>query len=66
LYAYPIISKGDIKIFMFVETFFSITFICLTYLLVDLYGVSGANFAYMINYIVCLIFVKKYSGKKIL
>ncbi len=57
IYAYPMISRGASKWFISTEIFFSISFICFTYILVNAYGIRGANFAYLLNYSVYLIFV---------
>ncbi|MGL4604024.1 MAG: O-antigen translocase [Iodobacter sp.] len=57
LYAYPMLSRGATKWFIFVEVIFSITFVILTYLLVPFYGVQGANISYLVNYIICSTFI---------
>lgn len=57
LYAYPMLSRGATKWFVSTEIFFSLNFVLLTYLFVQLYGVSGANIAYLINYSIYFIFV---------
>ena len=50
LYAYPMLSHGATKWFVATEVFFSSSFILLAFLLVNKYGVSGANWAYVLNY----------------
>lgn len=62
LYAYPMISRGTTKWFVGSEMFFSLTLVIMTALLVPVYKTDGANMAYMINYIVYLMFV--YFGMK--
>lgn len=57
LYAYPMLSRGATKWFVGTEFFFSITFIVLAYLLIPQYGTQGANFSYLINYLLYLMFV---------
>ena len=57
LYAYPLLSRGLVKWFVFTEVFFSVLFVVMSYLFVMNYGVIGVNYAYMSNYAVCLIFV---------
>lgn len=65
LYAYPMLSRGATKWFMFTEVFFASTFVLMAWGLIDNYGVSGANMAYLANYLLCLIFIllnfKKFS-----
>lgn len=57
LYAYPMLSRGATKWFICTEIIFSITFVILTYELVKIHGVMGANMAYVINYTVYLFLV---------
>ncbi|MFJ5378443.1 O-antigen translocase [Pectobacterium sp. CHL-2024] len=57
LYAYPMISRGATKWFIFTEIFFSGLFVVLSYFLIDAYGTQGANLAYLINYLLYMIFV---------
>lgn len=57
LYAYPMISRGATKLFIFSEILFSISFLVLTYLFVSIYGLSGVTMAYAINYLVYFLFV---------
>lgn len=57
LYAYPMLSRGATKWYMGTEIVFSISFIALTYWLVNIHGVVGANIAYAINYLLYLIVV---------
>ncbi|WP_434931429.1 O-antigen translocase [Shewanella sp. HL-SH5] len=57
LYAYPMLSRGATKWFISTEIIFSLKFVLLAYFLVKLYGVSGANIAYLINYSIYFIFV---------
>lgn len=57
LYAYPMISRGATKWFIFTEIFFSGLFIVLSYFLITAYGTQGANLAYLVNYLLYMIFV---------
>lgn len=57
LYAYPMLSRGATKWFVFAEIFFSISFVIFAYYFVGLFGLSGANFAYLTNYTVYFLFV---------
>lgn len=65
LYAYPMLSRGATKWFISTEVIFSLNFVLLAYFFVELYGVSGANIAYLINYSIYFLFVffnvKKFS-----
>lgn len=59
LYAYPMLSRGATKRFIQMEIFFAISFIALTYVFILMYGLIGANIAYLINYL--LYFVVLFS-----
>ena len=65
LYAYPMLSRGATNWFMFTEVFFSSTFVLMAWFFIGYYGVSGANYAYLANYMLCLMFIllnfKKFS-----
>ncbi|WP_277342570.1 O-antigen translocase [Vibrio owensii] len=57
LYAFPMLSRGAVKWFVLSEVIFASTFVLFTYMLVQDYGVSGANLAYLLNYTLYFIFV---------
>lgn len=57
IYAYPMLSCGATKWFISSELIFSFTLILLTFFIVPIYGVEGANIAYLINYIIYFVFV---------
>lgn len=57
LFAYPMLSRGATKWFMSTEILFALSLVALTYLLVSYIGVKGATIAYLVNYIVCLLYV---------
>ncbi|MFV7759048.1 O-antigen translocase [Shewanella algae] len=64
LYAYPMLSRGATKWFVFTEIVFSVTFVVLTYCLVLAgLGLKGVTLAYLINYI--LYFILMFSCVKI-
>ncbi|MEY3996190.1 MAG: hypothetical protein RL344_533 [Pseudomonadota bacterium] len=65
LYAYPMLSHGATKLFIFSEVFFSISFVLLTFMLVNIYGVDGANISYVANYAIYFIFVFITANKAI-
>ena len=50
LYAYPMLSSGNAKWFIVTEIMFSSSFVLLSFIFVNLYGVHGANYAYVLNY----------------
>ncbi|WP_165707545.1 O-antigen translocase [Pectobacterium polaris] len=57
LYAYPMLSRGITKFFILTEVVFSILFVFLSYVFISIYGVIGANVAYLVNYIICTIYI---------
>ncbi|MCE0846439.1 O-antigen translocase [Buttiauxella sp. A2-C1_F] len=64
LFAYPMLSKGKVKLFVSLEIVFAISLVFLCWLLVPVMGVHGANFAYAMNYLLYFIVVK-FNFKKI-
>ncbi len=59
LYAYPMLSTGAVKIYIVSEVVFSAVYICLTILLVALFGIYGAPLAYAATYLVYFVFAYK-------
>ncbi|MEI4996597.1 O-antigen translocase [Aeromonas caviae] len=57
LYAYPMLSRGAVKWFISTEIVFAMSFVTLTYFLVQHHGIMGANMAYVINYMIYFIMV---------
>lgn len=57
LYAYPMLAKKATKYFVGTEVIFSATWIILSHFFVKKYGLSGANIAYVVNYIFYFMFV---------
>jgi PST family polysaccharide transporter len=57
LYAYALISRGATKLFVFCEITTALTFIILSYYCINVFGVQGANVAYLINYIIYFFLV---------
>ncbi|MNQ14138.1 Lipid III flippase [compost metagenome] len=57
LYAYPMLSRGATRIFIISEIISSITFVVLSYSLVNVMGVEGAPMAYLVNYCLYFLFV---------
>jgi O-antigen/teichoic acid export membrane protein len=60
LYAYPMLSSGNAKWFIITEITFSIGFVLFSFVFINLYGTHGANYAYLINYV--LYFVIMYAN----
>lgn len=65
LYSFPMLSRGAIKWYISSEVFFSLLFMSLSLLLVPIYGIHGANYAYVLNYTIyfvfCFVFIKHFS-----
>ncbi|MCZ6443483.1 O-antigen translocase [Escherichia coli] len=59
LYAYPLIAYGIAKWYIIAEISFALLFIFLGRLLISNYGVSGANWAYLLSYVIyfCFVFI---------
>lgn len=57
LYSYTMVSRGKTKWFIYTEVIFSFLFVVLSFIFIKIYGVQGANLAYLINYIIYFIFV---------
>lgn len=51
------LSRGATKWFIVTEIVFTFSFVALTYGLVQIHGVMGANMGYAINYTLYLFFV---------
>lgn len=57
LYAYPMLAKKATKYFISTEIFFGVTWVLLSVYFIEKYGVSGANIAYVVNYIMYFLVV---------
>lgn len=57
VYAFPMVSRGATRIFVLSEVFFSLTFVLLAFLFVDVYGVIGVPVASLLNYVGYCLFV---------
>lgn len=62
LYAYPMLSRGATKWFIYTEVIFSFLLVLLSYFFVSQHGVIGASMAYFINY--CLYFAVVFFNVK--
>jgi PST family polysaccharide transporter len=65
LIAYVMLSKSMALAYILTEIFFSVSFVVLTVVMIDSYGLIGASFAYAINYLFYLIVVIMIVGEKI-
>ncbi|EOA2695129.1 O-antigen translocase [Citrobacter freundii] len=65
LYSYSLLSKGIVKQYIFLELLYSVVFVISAYIFVPMFGVSGANYAYCLAYLIylfaTLIIVKSLS-----
>jgi PST family polysaccharide transporter len=50
LVAYIMVAKALTKAYIFTEVFFSITYVVLSFIMIDKYGLIGATYAFCINY----------------
>ncbi|MFM5741625.1 O-antigen translocase [Aeromonas veronii] len=57
IYAYPMLSRGKVKWYIFTEMFFCVSFIFLSYISIFYLGVVGAPVAYTTNYALYFIFI---------
>ncbi|ELY4080195.1 O-antigen translocase, partial [Cronobacter sakazakii] len=57
LYAFPMLARGATRWFVFSEIFFSTTFVLISWIMISHLGVNGANWGYLLNYILYFIFV---------
>jgi PST family polysaccharide transporter len=55
LLSYLMLAKAMTKIFIITEIFFSISFVILSILFIDNYGLIGITYAYSLNYLIYLI-----------
>ena len=65
LIAYLMLAKAMTKIFIITEIVFSLTYLILGYICVDLYGLIGITIAFVINYFIYFIFMISYFRKLI-
>jgi len=57
LIALPMIARKLTNWYVFSEMFFSITFVLLAFWFVNVYGIDGANIAYLLNYTLYFLFI---------
>jgi PST family polysaccharide transporter len=65
VFAYIMIGKAMVSLYVFTEIFFSATLYMLTYICVDEFGLKGAAIAYAANYLLYFISMIYIIGKKI-
>ncbi|MEN8134165.1 MAG: O-antigen translocase [Thermodesulfobacteriota bacterium] len=54
---YVLIGRGMVKAFLSVEIIFSISFVLLSWLFVNRWGLQGVPIAYAVNYLICWLYV---------
>lgn len=57
LYAFPMLSQGNVKWYISSEIIFSCSFVLFVWLLTPIFGVQGANIGYALNYIIYFLFL---------
>lgn len=57
LYAYPMLSSGNAKWFIITEVIFATGFVVFSFVFVNLYGTHGANYAYLLNYVLYFMMI---------
>lgn len=57
LYAFPMLSRCAVKWYLFTEIFFGVMFVALSYILIPVFLLHGANYAYLISYILYAIII---------
>jgi PST family polysaccharide transporter len=60
LMSYPMLARGDIRWYISSEFLFAILFVSSAFFLVRIFGVDGANYAYLVSYCVYFIFICLY------
>lgn len=58
LYSYPMLAKGIIRWFIGIEIIFSLSYVLISYFIIDAMGFNGITLAYMINQIVAFIVIR--------
>lgn len=57
LYAYPMLARGAVKWFVATEFLSSIVFVATSFVFIRYYGVHGANYGYLVMYLVYFLVV---------
>ncbi|PKH55678.1 O-antigen flippase [Shewanella sp. Choline-02u-19] len=66
LSGFLLIARGAVKLTIFSEIFFSVTFCCLSVYFVNNYGLVGMSYAYVVNYMGHLLFMLYFTRRNIL
>ena len=66
LLAFLMLAKAMTRLFIISEIIFGFSFVALTYIFVNKYGLVGITYAYALNYLAYLILMVVVIGKKIL
>lgn len=66
LYAFPMLSRCAVKWYLFTEILFGVLFVTLAYILIPIFLLQGANYAYLVSYIlygfVIITNIKRFSA----
>ncbi len=62
---YVLLGRGIVKIFISVEVIFSVSFVLLSCLFVNIWGLQGVPIAYVLNYLLCWAYVAYWVIKEI-
>lgn len=65
LYAYPMISQGNTKLYVSSEITFSIIFVTLAFNLISIFGLKGVNVSYLISYTIYFAFFFSYMNLQV-
>lgn len=52
LFAFPMLSRGAVKWYLLTELLFGVVFISLSFILIPIFMLHGANYAYLFSYII--------------
>jgi len=57
LISYQMLAKAMTKLYIFSQIFFTLTFVILSIIFIDMYGLVGVTYAFALNYLLSLFFV---------
>lgn len=64
LVAYIMVAKALTKSYIFTEVFFSVTYVILSFIMIDRYGLIGATYAFCVNYALYWIIIVVINKKQ--
>ena len=62
IYAYPMISQANTKLYVYSEIIFSIFFVILAFNLISIFDLKGVNISYLISYSIYFVFFFLYTN----